>query len=43
MAIHDADGREIPLTDFIAGGVRWWEAHDAGDPQTIRPGIAPPL
>lgn len=43
MTIHDADEREIPLAEFIAGGVRWWAAHDAGDPQTIRPGIAPPL
>ncbi|MGN2634906.1 hypothetical protein ACWEKT_30255 [Nocardia takedensis] len=43
MTIHDAEGREIALADFIAGGVRWWEAHDAGDPRTIRPGITPPL
>ncbi|MET7769216.1 hypothetical protein [Nocardia sp. NPDC005366] len=43
MVINDTEGREIPLTEFIAGGVRWWQAHDAGDPQTIRPGIAPPL
>ncbi|MBH0778946.1 hypothetical protein [Nocardia bovistercoris] len=43
MTIHDADGREVPLAEFIAGGVRWWAAHDAGDPRTIRPGITPPL
>ncbi|MEV0296649.1 hypothetical protein [Nocardia sp. NPDC050710] len=43
ITIHDSEDREIPLKQFIAGGVRWWEAHDAGDPRTIRPGIAPPL
>jgi hypothetical protein len=43
MVIHDSSGREIPLSDFIGGGVRWWNAHDAGDPQTMRPGIVPPL
>ncbi|WP_227997874.1 hypothetical protein [Nocardia australiensis] len=43
MIIHDSSGNEIPLREFIAGGVRWWKAHDAGDPQTIRPGIVPQL
>ncbi|MFQ6325566.1 MULTISPECIES: hypothetical protein [unclassified Nocardia] len=43
MTIHDQNGREIPLAEFIEGGVRWWKAHDAGDPQTMRPGIVPQL
>lgn len=43
ITAHDNTGREIPLKEFIAGGVRWWTAHDAGDPRTRRPGIAPPL
>ncbi len=43
ITIHDANGAEIPLTEFIAGGVRWWKAHDAGDPQTMRAGIVPQL
>ncbi|MFE9321812.1 hypothetical protein ACIHDR_03265 [Nocardia sp. NPDC052278] len=43
MTIHDADGAEIPLKEFIAGGVRWWKAHDAGDPRTLRAGIVPQL
>ncbi|WP_175583169.1 hypothetical protein [Nocardia cyriacigeorgica] len=43
ITIHDVNGTEIPLKDFVSGGVRWWEAHDAGDPRTRRPGIAPPL
>ncbi|MCP2291293.1 hypothetical protein ACFYT3_27885 [Nocardia amikacinitolerans] len=43
LTVHDAKGKEIAPADFIAGGVRWWKAHDAGDPRTIRPGIVPPL
>jgi hypothetical protein len=43
MTIHDKSGREIPLPEFIAGGERWWKAHDEGDPQTMRPGIVPQL
>ncbi|MET8875412.1 hypothetical protein [Nocardia sp. NPDC004604] len=43
MTIHDANGTEIPVAQFIAGGARWWQAHDAGDPRTMRPGIVPQL
>lgn len=43
ITVHDAKGKEIAPADFIAGGVRWWKAHDAGDPRTHRPGIIPPL
>ncbi|MGQ4598825.1 hypothetical protein [Nocardia sp. R6R-6] len=43
ITVHDARGKQIPLADFIANGVRWWQAHDAGDPRAARPGIAPPL
>ncbi|WP_069165293.1 hypothetical protein [Nocardia altamirensis] len=43
VLIHDSNGREISLAEFIAGGKRWWAAHDAGDPRATRPGIAPPL
>jgi hypothetical protein len=43
MTIRDAAGHEIPLPEFIEGGVRWWAAHDAGDPRTMRPGIVPQL
>ncbi|VFB00610.1 hypothetical protein [Nocardia cyriacigeorgica] len=43
ITIHDPRGKQIPLPEFIAGGRRWWEAHDAGDPRTRRSGIAPPL
>lgn len=43
LAVQDASGAEIPLPRFAAEGRRWWAAHDAGDPQAVRPGIAPPL
>ncbi|MBF6465557.1 hypothetical protein IU427_10255 [Nocardia beijingensis] len=43
IVVHDARGNEIPLAEFVAGGARWWQAHDAGDPRATRPGIAPPL
>ncbi|MEV6320521.1 hypothetical protein AB0M45_04890 [Nocardia sp. NPDC051787] len=43
ITVHDVQGKQIPLADFIANGVRWWQAHDAGDPRATRPGIAPPL
>jgi hypothetical protein len=43
MTIHDPTGREVPLPEFIEAGVRWWTAHDEGDPRTMRPGIVPQL
>lgn len=43
IIIHDSNGDEVPLPDFVSGGVRWWSAHDVGDPRTVHPGIAPPL
>ncbi|WP_067825922.1 hypothetical protein [Nocardia inohanensis] len=43
LTITDKQSNEIPLEEFIAGGVRWWKAHDAGDPRTMRPNIVPPL
>ncbi|MFD7843435.1 hypothetical protein ACFV4K_10940 [Nocardia sp. NPDC059764] len=41
--VTDKQGNPIPLPEFIAGGVRWWQAHDAGDPRTQRPDVVPPL
>ena len=43
ITIQDPNGIEIPLAQFIEGGVRWWKAHDAGDPRTMRAGIVPQL
>ncbi|GAB2525122.1 hypothetical protein [Nocardia heshunensis] len=41
--VTDKQGNPIPLQDFIDGGVRWWQAHDAGDPRAMRPDVVPPL
>lgn len=35
------DGTELQLDEFIAGGLRWWEAMRAGDPRTQGHGIVP--
>ncbi|MBF6135963.1 hypothetical protein IU501_23505 [Nocardia otitidiscaviarum] len=43
VSIQDCHGHEIPVADFIAGGMRWWEAHDRCDPRTMRPDIVPAL
>lgn len=49
LAVHDAgdsedsEDNEIALPDFVAGGLRWWSAHDAGDPRAAHPGVTPPL
>lgn len=43
ITIEDSRGTRIPLATFVANGVRWWEAHDHGDPRTLRPGVPPPL
>lgn len=43
LRIVDEAGHEIPLTDFIDGGKRWWYAHDHNDPRAVASDIAPPL
>ncbi|GAA5047001.1 hypothetical protein [Nocardia callitridis] len=43
IVIHDEQGRQLPLTEFVTGGTRWWDAHAAGDPRASRAGITPPL
>ncbi len=43
VGIRDLAGNAIPLQDFIDGGVRWWTAHDVGDPRTKSEDVAPPL
>lgn len=32
-------GKPVPLTEFVAGGRRWWDALYAGDPRTDGHGI----
>ncbi|MEV6037941.1 hypothetical protein AB0L65_42800 [Nonomuraea sp. NPDC052116] len=34
-------GEEVPLQEFIDGGVRWWDGLYAGDPRTTGKGIIP--
>ena len=43
VSIATAEGGEVPLAEFIAGGARWWKAHDACDPRTMLPDVAPPM
>ena len=43
LDIADTDGQPIELEDFIDCGVKWWAAHDSGDPRTRNADIAPPL
>lgn len=41
LIIRDASGSRIPLSDFIAGGKRWWDAFNANDPRTQGHGMFP--
>ncbi|QLY31120.1 hypothetical protein [Nocardia huaxiensis] len=43
VEVTDCDGNPMAVEDFIGGGVRWWQAHDKGDPRTMLPNIVPPL
>jgi hypothetical protein len=43
ITIETRDGRAITPKEFIAGGERWWKAHDACDPRTMLPDVAPPM
>lgn len=41
MSVVDRHGREIELEQFVADGVRWWDALYAGDSRTDGHGIVP--
>jgi hypothetical protein len=41
ITVQAADGSEIPLGAFIAGGKRWWMAFYLGDPRTKGFGMYP--
>ena len=41
LLIRDAAGNTIEPDEFVAGGVRWWDALHAGDARTQGRGIAP--
>lgn len=42
MRICTPDGAEISVEEIAAGGQRWWEALNAGDPRVRGVGTAPP-
>jgi hypothetical protein len=39
LTVHTPAGDLVSLADFIAGGRRWWDALDTGDPRTAGRGI----
>ena len=39
VSVLDGSGRRLDLDEFIAGGVRWWEAMYAGERSDLAPGI----
>ena len=41
LTIYDMEGRIVSTDDFIAGGVRWWDALYAGDERVQGHGIHP--
>lgn len=41
LEVFDIDGGQIPLGEFIGGGMRWWDAMYAGDWRTSGHGIVP--
>lgn len=41
IEITTLDGSDIPLPEFIASGVRWWDGLYSGDPRTSGKGIVP--
>ncbi|WP_278260844.1 hypothetical protein [Nocardia sp. AG03] len=43
ITVTDLAGQEIPMPEFIAGGRRWWAAHDSGDARASKADVAPPL
>ncbi|WP_019931951.1 hypothetical protein [Nocardia sp. BMG111209] len=43
VEVATQDGLPVALPEFIAGSRRWWKAHDACDPRTMLPDVAPPM
>jgi hypothetical protein len=41
LRVYRSTGGEVPLQEFIDGGVRWWDRLHAGDPRTSGKGIFP--
>ncbi|MQY26952.1 hypothetical protein [Nocardia aurantia] len=43
VEVATREGLPVSLPEFIAGSRRWWKAHDACDPRTMLPDVAPPM
>ncbi|MEU6787743.1 hypothetical protein ABZ912_51865 [Nonomuraea angiospora] len=41
LRVRRGAGEEVPVQEFIDGGVRWWDGLYAGDPRTTGKGIIP--
>jgi hypothetical protein len=41
LEVRTFAGVPVSLTDFVAGGKRWWDGLHAGDPRTANRGILP--
>jgi hypothetical protein len=41
IRITRLDGPDIPVADFTAAGIRWWDGLDSGNPRTGGKGIYP--
>jgi hypothetical protein len=41
IRITTYEERDIPVPEFIASGVRWWDGLHSGDPRTSGKGIFP--
>ena len=41
LRVRRGAGEEVPMQEFIDGGVRWWGGLHAGDPRTTGKGIFP--
>jgi hypothetical protein len=39
VSVRDGDGARLDIDEFIAGGVRWWDAMYAGERSDLAPGI----
>jgi hypothetical protein len=43
LAVEEPGGEAVSRQDFVAGGRRWWKAHQQSHPATNIWHVAPPL